>query len=129
MSERISIKVKTALATALVVTLCAADLLPIESLFAEERTVCDHVYVPGTVDVSEAGPESAEEVDGDPSDYTEGTQMNPRDKQVDISGLWNWYSYYDRQNIGTEMTPDRQWSSPIYRKSDGSLAAEAERYP
>ena len=53
-----------------------------------------------------------------------GTQMAHGDTTVGLSGLWNWGAYHDRLGIGTKMVPD-SGSSPLFRKDDGSIYAEA----
>lgn len=53
-----------------------------------------------------------------------GTQMASRDTTVGVSGFWNWGAYHDKLGIGTVMVPD-SGTSPLYRKSDGSIFAEA----
>lgn len=53
-----------------------------------------------------------------------GTQMERGDTTVGVSGLWNWGAYHDKLGIGTKMVPD-SGSSPLFRKDDGSIYAEA----
>lgn len=53
-----------------------------------------------------------------------GTQMAVRDSTVGVSGFWNWGAYHDKLGIGTKMVPD-SGSSPLYKKADGSIFAEA----
>ena len=53
-----------------------------------------------------------------------GTQMERGDTTVGVSGLWNWGAYHDKLCIGTKMVPD-SGSSPLFRKDDGSIYAEA----
>ena len=53
-----------------------------------------------------------------------GTQMALKDTTVGISGFWNWGGYHDKLCIGTVMVPD-SGTSPLYRKADGSILAEA----
>ena len=53
-----------------------------------------------------------------------GIQMEHGDTSVGISGLWNWGAYHDKYNIGTKMVPD-SGSSPLFKKEDGSIYAEA----
>ena len=54
----------------------------------------------------------------------DGTQMAHGDTTVGVSGLWNWGAYHDKLGIGTKMVPD-SGSSPLFRKADGSIYAEA----
>lgn len=53
-----------------------------------------------------------------------GIQMERGDTTVGVSGLWNWGAYHDKLGIGTKMVPD-SGSSPLFRKDDGSIYAEA----
>ena len=53
-----------------------------------------------------------------------GTQMQPKDTTVGLSGFWNWGAYHDKLNIGTKMVPD-SGSSPLFLKEDGQIYAEA----
>ena len=53
-----------------------------------------------------------------------GVQQAIKDSTVGLSGFWNWGAYHDKLNIGTKMVPD-SGSSPLYRKDDGSIYAEA----
>lgn len=53
-----------------------------------------------------------------------GQQMALGDQTVGVSGFWNWGAYHDKLGIGTVMVPD-SGTSPLYRKSDGSILAEA----
>ena len=53
-----------------------------------------------------------------------GVQMEHGDKTVGITGLWNWGAYHDKLGIGTKMMPD-SGSSPLFKKEDGSIFAEA----
>ena len=53
-----------------------------------------------------------------------GTQMQPKDTTVGLSGFWNWGAYHDKLGIGTKMVPD-SGSSPLFLKEDGQIYAEA----
>jgi hypothetical protein len=53
-----------------------------------------------------------------------GVQQALKDSTVGLSGFWNWGAYHDKLGIGTKMVPD-SGSSPLYRKDDGSIYAEA----
>lgn len=53
-----------------------------------------------------------------------GVQQTLKDSTVGVSGFWNWGAYHDKLGIGTKMVPD-SGSSPLYRKDDGSIYAEA----
>ena len=53
-----------------------------------------------------------------------GVQQAVKDSTVGLSGFWNWGAYHDKLGIGTKMVPD-SGSSPLYRKDDGSIYAEA----
>ena len=53
-----------------------------------------------------------------------GVQQALKDSTVGVSGFWNWGAYHDKLGIGTKMVPD-SGSSPLYRKDDGSIYAEA----
>jgi hypothetical protein len=53
-----------------------------------------------------------------------GIQQEHGDQTVGITGLWNWGAYHDKYGIGTKMVPD-SGSSPLFKKEDGSIFAEA----
>ena len=53
-----------------------------------------------------------------------GIQQEHGDQTVGITGLWNWGAYHDKYGIGTKMVPD-SGSSPLFKKDDGSIFAEA----
>ena len=53
-----------------------------------------------------------------------GEQQEHGDTTVTLSGLWNWGAYHDKLGIGTKMEPD-SGSSPLFKKEDGSIYAEA----
>lgn len=54
----------------------------------------------------------------------DGQHMAFGDTTVGVSGLWNWGAYHDKLGIGTVMSPD-SGDSPLYRKADGKIYAEA----
>ncbi len=54
----------------------------------------------------------------------EGEHMAFGDTTVGVSGIWNWGAYHDKLGIGTVMSPD-SGESPLYRKADGKIYAEA----
>ena len=54
----------------------------------------------------------------------EGEHLAFGDTTVSVSGLWNWGAYHDKLGIGTKMVPD-SGASPLYRKADGNIYAEA----
>ena len=59
-----------------------------------------------------------------PSSIVTGDQQNLKDTTVGVSGLWNWITFSDTLNIGTEIVP-ASGTSPLFAEERGYVWAKA----